>query len=147
MENIDKEFEACPVCGSIPVYFPPEDKESPRKVENAIRQAQLYGGKRTKREGNISQKETKEASNKIVKERIISGAYFKEKEMKLTNIKDIENLQTIYRLSITHTEFAQVSFNDFDRLLIDECETSDRVSDKLLALEMIARRIESRIIY
>ena len=31
---------------SIYVYFPPEDKESPRKVENAIRQSQLSGGKR-----------------------------------------------------------------------------------------------------
>jgi len=31
---------------SILVYFPPEDKESPKKVENAIRQAQLSGGKR-----------------------------------------------------------------------------------------------------
>lgn len=30
----------------ILVYFPPEDKESPKRVETAIRQAQLAGGKR-----------------------------------------------------------------------------------------------------
>ncbi len=30
----------------ILVYFPKGDEESPKRVENAIRQAQLYGGKR-----------------------------------------------------------------------------------------------------
>lgn len=33
---------------SILVYFPPEDNESPKRVEQAIRQAQLNGGKRKK---------------------------------------------------------------------------------------------------
>ena len=33
----------------ILVYFPPDDKESPQRVETAIRQAQLEGGKRKRR--------------------------------------------------------------------------------------------------
>ena len=61
--------------------------------------------------------------------------------MKLTCIK--ENQQTIYKLNISDAEFVRAHFDNFDRLLIDECEISDRVSDKLLALETITRRIES----
>jgi len=34
---------------SIIVYFPPEDKESPKRVENAIRQSQLTGGKSSRK--------------------------------------------------------------------------------------------------
>ena len=65
--------------------------------------------------------------------------------MKLTCIKDVENQRTIYKLSISDAEFIQAIFYNSDRLLIDECEISDRVSDKLLALETITRRIESDI--
>jgi len=34
---------------AIYAYFPPEDKESPGVVENAIRQSQLSGGKRKRK--------------------------------------------------------------------------------------------------
>ena len=63
--------------------------------------------------------------------------------MKLTCIEDIENRQTIYNLSVSDAEFIRAYLDNFDRLLIDECEKSDKISDKLLALETITRRIES----
>ncbi len=65
--------------------------------------------------------------------------------MKLACIKDVENRQTIYKLTISDAEFIRAFFDGFDRMLIDECEISDKVSDKLLALETITRRIESDI--
>lgn len=64
--------------------------------------------------------------------------------MKLTCIKDVKNQQTIYKLGISDAEFVRAVFYGFDRLFIDECEQSDRVSDKLLALETITRRIEMK---
>ena len=65
--------------------------------------------------------------------------------MKLTCIRDEKNQQAIYSLSISDAEYIRPHFDSFDRLLINECETSNKVSDKLLALEMIARKVESDI--
>ena len=63
--------------------------------------------------------------------------------MKLSCIRDVENQQTVYKLSMTDSEVTQVFLGNFDKLLIDECETSDKIADKVLALEMITRKIES----
>ena len=63
--------------------------------------------------------------------------------MKLTCVRDEMKKQTVYALNISEAEFVRAYYDSFDRLLIDECEISDKVSDKLLALEVVARRIES----
>ncbi len=39
-------------------------------------------------------------------------------------------------------DFLGIKLDDFDRALLDECNKSDKISDKLLALETLARRIE-----
>jgi len=47
-----------------------------------------------------------------------------------------------YNLTITDYNLTKVIFTDFDRVLLGECEKSNKISDKVLALEMITRRIE-----
>jgi len=49
---------------------------------------------------------------------------------------------TIYQLTIEDTEFVLAPLDTFDLMLIRECDTSNAVADKLLALETIVRRIE-----
>lgn len=46
------------------------------------------------------------------------------------------------RLEIACGEYVRASLDHFDRLLIRDCEGSEKVSDHLLALETIVRRIE-----
>lgn len=47
-----------------------------------------------------------------------------------------------YNLTVPDGDLAKMKLHDFDRLLLVECEKSKKVSDKLLALETIVRRIE-----
>jgi hypothetical protein len=56
--------------------------------------------------------------------------------------ENIERDERIYKLRVTGAELMRCRLQHFDRLLIAECEASNKVSDKLLALETIARRIE-----
>ena len=63
--------------------------------------------------------------------------------MKLLCEKDIENQQTRYTLVMTDLDLIKVRLGAFDKLLIDKCEQSDKVSDKLLGLETIARKVEA----
>ena len=50
--------------------------------------------------------------------------------------------ERVYKLTISNRDMMVVGFQPFDRLLLTECEESSKISDKLLALETIARRIE-----
>jgi len=61
--------------------------------------------------------------------------------MKLETYDDSAK-RKIYKLEIDNFELYKVSFYSHDRLLFDECEKSDKISDKLLALEKVVRRIE-----
>jgi len=47
-------------------------------------------------------------------------------------------------LVIEGFELRSVRFTDFDRALFRECEDSESIADKLLALETVARRIEEQ---
>ena len=49
-----------------------------------------------------------------------------------------------YCLRISKFELASARFDRIDFALIRECDSSPLVSDKLLALETIARRIEDK---
>ena len=62
--------------------------------------------------------------------------------MKLTCTRDAENMRTLYSLSISDPEFVRAYYDKWDKLLIDEVEECGKISDKLLALEVIARKIE-----
>jgi hypothetical protein len=59
----------------------------------------------------------------------------------MTEILDRD--ERVYTLRITNDELVRARLQPFDRLLIADCEGKDStISDKLLALETIARRIE-----
>ena len=62
--------------------------------------------------------------------------------MEFSSIPNDIKQETIYTLVIPHESYTKARLYPHDRLLIGECEGSNRISDKLLALEMIARRIE-----
>lgn len=64
--------------------------------------------------------------------------------MKFIMQDDIANDERIYTLRIRMGEMVCAPLNRFDKLLLADCEGSNKVSDKLLALETIARRIEER---
>lgn len=61
--------------------------------------------------------------------------------MKFYMEKSLDRILSV-RLAIEENEIARAQFNRFDELLISECEKSEKVSDKLLALETIVRKIE-----
>ena len=64
--------------------------------------------------------------------------------MKFEMQENIERSARSYLLRISDAEFSSMLLSKFDRLLIDECDGSEKISDKLLALETIVRRIEDR---
>lgn len=47
-----------------------------------------------------------------------------------------------YLLTLEGDETFPLNLDHFDRLLIKECDQSNSIADKLLALETITRRIE-----
>lgn len=62
--------------------------------------------------------------------------------MRFESTKDpMEN--TKYVLEIDSIDLVKANFDKFDLLLLRDCESKDaKISDHLLALEMICRRIE-----
>ena len=62
--------------------------------------------------------------------------------MKLISWNDVATGVDHYNLEINQVDLVRAKLHDFDRRLLADCDTSDKVSDKLLALETIARRIE-----
>lgn len=64
--------------------------------------------------------------------------------MKLEHQEDACGGRTTWVFSYYTMELESTRLDNFDRALIKECEESDSVADKLLALECIARRIEEQ---
>lgn len=62
--------------------------------------------------------------------------------MRLNFVRDDKYGEQIYTLRILDEERVRMRLHESDHLLLKECEASNKVSDKLLALETIARRIE-----
>jgi hypothetical protein len=56
--------------------------------------------------------------------------------------ENVERDERTYTIKVQMGELVRANLSRFDRALIAECEASGKVSDKLLALETIARRIE-----
>jgi len=65
--------------------------------------------------------------------------------MKLEVTQDLEKREQIYVLTIPYDEWIRAKFHDFDGALFAECDSSNKVSDKLLGMETLARRIEEVI--
>jgi hypothetical protein len=65
--------------------------------------------------------------------------------MKLQKLTSIYDGRHEWRLIISQSELETVKLQTGDRMLFQECESSDRISDKLLALETLVRRIEGRV--
>jgi len=62
--------------------------------------------------------------------------------MKMEVTSDLDNMTIRYTITISGSDWAKAKFYPMDRVLLDECERSERLSDKLLGLETIVRRIE-----
>ena len=62
--------------------------------------------------------------------------------MELVSYKDDAKGIIHYHLKIADTDTVKMKLHPFDAALLSECERSDKVSDKILALETITRRIE-----
>ena len=64
--------------------------------------------------------------------------------MKLTEYTDTETGDSVFEVKITEFDMLVVpKLDEFDRRLLLECNKSDRISDKLMAVMTIARKIES----
>jgi hypothetical protein len=66
--------------------------------------------------------------------------------MKLDVIESLETLEKTYTLTITHSDMSKANITHLDRVLFEDCNKDDStISDKLLALETLARRIEEGV--
>ena len=63
--------------------------------------------------------------------------------MELIVDKSFNTLETTYTLKITYSDMDQARIRPEDHVLFDDCNRKESsISDKLLALETLARRIE-----
>ena len=62
--------------------------------------------------------------------------------MELTTERIHHKFKSIYTITVFDSDLKQIKFDNFDRLLFDECDKSNKISDKLLALEKVARLLE-----
>lgn len=65
--------------------------------------------------------------------------------MKFTTTQNPETNDIEHVLVITRSDLTKVDLTEFDRALIAECEKSDLISDRLLVLEMLARKLEPKV--
>jgi hypothetical protein len=56
--------------------------------------------------------------------------------------EDLESGDRVYTLRISPEEMVRARLQPFDRKLFADCAGSNKVSDQLLALETLTRRIE-----
>lgn len=61
--------------------------------------------------------------------------------MKIIETKNL-NGDKEYTVVLSSKDYATCIFNDYEKNLIDECSKSKNISDKLLALQIIAMKIE-----
>lgn len=63
--------------------------------------------------------------------------------MQFTESYDLLTGEFTYTIKIERRELIHTTFYSFDRALFDDCNTENvTIADRLLALELIARRIE-----
>ena len=64
--------------------------------------------------------------------------------MKIEVTQDLSSLEQRYLIAIPYSEWVRAKIYPTDRVLFDECDKSEKLSDKLLGLETLVRRIEER---
>ncbi|HUU88395.1 MAG TPA: hypothetical protein VMX17_11680 [Candidatus Glassbacteria bacterium] len=62
--------------------------------------------------------------------------------MRILSYNDTAQSKRRYLITIDDIDMMDVNFTDFDRSILKDCEKSNSIADKILALELIARRIE-----
>ena len=62
--------------------------------------------------------------------------------MKFEVTQDLGSLEQRYLITISYNEWVEAKFHSMDKTLFEECDKSEKVSDKLLGLETLVRRIE-----
>lgn len=62
--------------------------------------------------------------------------------MELSIWKNPRTMTTVFKLEIPDRDYLSIEINKWDRLLLGECDRSNKISDKLLALEKLASLIE-----
>lgn len=68
----------------------------------------------------------------------------RKRKMKLTHrVSDRSGVHE-YHLEISKDDFERLKLDQFDLKLMSECELSESISDKLLMLELLARRFEQQ---
>ena len=65
--------------------------------------------------------------------------------MKFEANTDTETGDRTFTLRISSIDLRDVNLTNFDALLLSECEKSPKISDKVLALETLVRRIEESL--
>jgi hypothetical protein len=55
---------------------------------------------------------------------------------------DTKLMKQTITIEVFDLDMIGLKLKEDDRLLLEECSNSDKISDKLLALELIARKIE-----
>jgi hypothetical protein len=63
--------------------------------------------------------------------------------MKFEYREDTIHLEKLFTIVVPFSDLLKAKLSIPDRLLFEECEKSKKISDKLLALEIIAERVES----
>jgi hypothetical protein len=67
-----------------------------------------------------------------------------EQSMKFEMVESIERNERTFVLTLSNSEYVMTPLTQFDKALVAECDNSDKVSDKLLALETITRCLEAQ---
>lgn len=65
--------------------------------------------------------------------------------MKLEIISHPHLLEQIFKVTLSFDDMYYLKLDRLDQFLLEECGDSDKISDKLLALEMLARRMEEQL--
>ena len=62
--------------------------------------------------------------------------------MRMSTYRHADERSKTWMVTITDSEYAKAIFTEADYQVLRECEGSDSIADKLLALELIVRRVE-----
>mgnify|MGYP001593901464 CR=1 FL=1 len=64
--------------------------------------------------------------------------------MKLNIYRNDRNMEEVLELRLSQKDLIFLNLDAFDRALLEECGSSDKASDKLLAAERIVFRLEQQ---
>jgi len=62
--------------------------------------------------------------------------------VRLVYSRNADNQSVTYTLKIDDADMCAVNLTAFDHMMLRECEGSESIADKMLALETLCRRVE-----